>query len=215
MSFYTKCNTFLLQKLTFCLIYAGGSGGNSRQRFKSHLLGWDFCVFLCHVVWCGDIIGHVEVNVFVSWGWVEVGLLHIKWCRAKWKKSVNESLPTHTLIWDGAASHLSKTSRQSASLLCEGVLRGFRRSSIFSFRLCGHRFSEVNQTVSGAGSEAAFQGSSLQRSLCLHLSDRSAETSCPLWSLSPPVMLCATERKEAAVEHTRSTPTHTHTYTHS
>lgn len=128
-------------------------------------------------------------------------------------KSVNDSLPTHTLVWDGAASHLSKTSRQSASFLREGVPRGFRRCSIFSFRLCGHRFSEVNQTVCGAGKETVLQGIPLQRSLCLHLSDRSAETSCPLWSLSLPVMLCATERKEAAVEHTRSTPTHTPTHT--
>lgn len=215
MSFDTKCNTFLLQKWMFCLMYAGVSRVNSRQRVKSHLLGWDFCVLLCHIVWCGDIIGHVEVNVFVSWRWVQVGLLHIKRCRAKWKKSVNDSLPTHTPIWDGAASHLSKTSRQSASFLREGVPRGFRRSSIFSFRLCGHRLSEVNQIVSGAGNEREFQGFSLQRSLCLHLSDRSAETSCPLWSLSLPVMLRATERKEAAVENTRSTPTHTHTYTHS
>lgn len=36
-------------------------------------------------------------------------------------------------------------------------------------------------------------GFALQRSLCQHWPDRSGETSCPLWSESPPLRLCVTK----------------------
>lgn len=50
----------------FFLIHTHISSVNLHHRVQMHLLGWDFFGSLSHIVWCGDIIGHVEVDVFVT-----------------------------------------------------------------------------------------------------------------------------------------------------
>lgn len=61
----------------FCLIHTRISSVNLHHRVQMHLLGQDFFGSLPHIVWCGDIIGHVEVDVFVTRGWVEARLPHV------------------------------------------------------------------------------------------------------------------------------------------
>lgn len=73
MQFYSRFYTFLCEMNALSLI----SCVNLHHRVQMHLLGWDFFGSLPHIIWCGDIIGHVEVDVFVTWGWVEARLPHI------------------------------------------------------------------------------------------------------------------------------------------
>lgn len=57
----------------------------------------------------------------------------------------------------------------------------------------GTRAGITTTNLSDTESKIVFGGFALQRSLCQHWPDRSAETSCPLWSDSPPLRLCVTK----------------------
>ena len=52
-----------------------GATLNLRWMVESHLLGWDLLRSLGHIIWRSDVIGHVEVNVLVSYRVVEARLL--------------------------------------------------------------------------------------------------------------------------------------------
>lgn len=74
-----------------------------------HLLGQDFFGSLRHIVWRGDIIGHVEVDVFVTRGWVEARLPHIQGSRAK---NATDKEIKHALLTRGFAEERRHTSRR-------------------------------------------------------------------------------------------------------
>lgn len=97
----------------------------------------------------------------------------------------------------GVVTHLSKTSRLRASFVRVGVLSVFWRNSTFFFRLCGHTHTHEGFTTmqfSVTESKSTFGGFALQKSLYQLWPDRSAKTSFPPWSCSPPLRLCETER---------------------
>lgn len=50
---------------------------------KSHLLGWDLSWSLGHILWCADVVRHVEVNVLATCRLVEARVLQLQRSRAE------------------------------------------------------------------------------------------------------------------------------------
>lgn len=154
-----------------------------RLTVEAHLLGRRLDRPLGRVIWCGDVIGQVEVDLIAVDGRAEVRLVQLHWSRAEWGAGKSQ-MSRNGSNWNpkqGNVPYLSKTSRLSASFVLVGVLRDFWRNSTFFFKLYGtKRMRGKTRESSDSHAPRQFCCRALPLSLGPHWRDRFAGTSCPL-----------------------------------